>query len=741
VNRMSLRGRFFLISLPLTALVVAFVIVASYYLFRRQAEAETTVRASILARAMADSNNVRLALFSRDEQLARTEVERFSKIDPEIDYLILLDDSGRPLAFQAGNSTLIEAGKSASDVASRHSTLSDQTWQVVVHRAEAITAEETPDVAPESEWLGSPGDKGKKKQLRTVGQVLVSVNGTAVFIRTFTPLAVAGVALPVIFFLAISLLFTQLFGRITHMVDFASTVATGDLAQQLHIVDNDEIGALAAALNRMAQNLSRVLARVAKVAAELGLITARITESANGLSRGSQRQWASLEQTRAELDVMSSSLNETARNVEAISQWAHQSADDAKAIGDRNTAVRTDVDRLAGAIESMTSSVEQVAHNITAMAQHVEVLSQAAGETESAITRTESAVQSVRRLADNSSALVERVAVEAQGGAGALTGAIGAITRLEGVMADVRAATSTLTERLNLVAALLQAIVDVARRTNLLSLNAAIIASQAGEHGRQFHVVADEVKALAGQTAGLTRDIEQVLKEVGRASLAANNTVAGASETVAEGASQAQQVGNVLDRIVDAASQASRLSHEIATAMAERETDLQRVNRAMERVVAVTNDIRSVTNTQVRAAELMRESSRTISAVGEAVGQSSQQQLAGSARISRALGDVSDSVTKLSRTQALQAQGGERILGAVEEVRQVADKNRAEARAVEQSLEVLSTQTSELRSELDRFVLDPNALGSDTAVPWPVGRKRNDNADYDISPTLPPTSV
>src|SRR5512136_3110691 len=102
---MSLRGRFFLISLPLTVCLVAGVLIATYVLFRSQVRTETTVRASILARAMADSNNVRLALFNRDEQLARAEVERFAKIDGAVDYLILLDDAGRPLAYQAGASS------------------------------------------------------------------------------------------------------------------------------------------------------------------------------------------------------------------------------------------------------------------------------------------------------------------------------------------------------------------------------------------------------------------------------------------------------------------------------------------------------------------------------------------------------------------------------------------------------------------------------------------------------------
>jgi len=721
VKRLGLRGRFLAISIPLTAVLVAIILGGSYIGFSKRVREETHVRASILKSALAKSNNLELACGSGNRGMALEQVQRHARLDPEhVDYIIVVDDRGEVLAEHRDQAFRGNAQTTVEELIRNHDRPVTGWLSIVERKREPVhlgrkKAAQEEEVEPEMAWLGGAeetADTDDDTERQQVGEVLLSIDGSDAFRRTLIPLAIAGVLIPSAFLIAISLLFTAMFRRIRNMVDFARTVATGDLAQTMPVSSEDELGRLAGALNQMTQNLSNVLARVARVAAELGLVIELINESATGLTQGSERQWSSLEQTRGELDEMARSLRETARNVEAISRWAKESASDAKAIGDRNTEVSGDLDRLRGAIDSMSSSVEQVGQNISSLARHVDVLSQAAGETESTINRTEQALQSVRLFADSSSQIAERVSTEARAGAVSVAGSLSSINKLETVMGDVRNATSGLTDRLGLVATLLQAISDVARRTNLLSLNAAIIASQAGEHGRQFQVVAEEVKALAGQTSGLTRDIERVLEEIAGAGEQAQSTVMGASETVAEGVTQAHKAGTVLDSILDAAAQSAQMSQEIAESIAEREGDLNRVNQAMERVVNVTSDIRGVTRSQVRAAELMRDAARTISEVGDAVGQSTEQQMEGSARISRALADVSESVARLSNTQGEQAKGGDRILGAVEEVRSVANKSRGEARAVEQTLEVLVRQAGELRAELDRFVLDPATLSA-----------------------------
>lgn len=507
--------------------------------------------------------------------------------------------------------------------------------------------------------------------------------------------------------LGFSLMWQRIHRRVERSASFARGVVAGDLKGRIEVQAMDELGELEDALGQLNLSLSSVLSGVGGVAVNLAGVSARIKHSSIGVARGAEAQWHSIRHTRDEVDSVAQALRDTARTVDTISHRAQESTASALDIATLNTEVSGDLGRLSGAVSTVETWVVQVSEKTSTMAQHVEVLGQAAAETGAAIGRTESALQQVRRLADRSSSIAAGVSTEAAAGALAVSASLGAMTELERAMAAVREATSGLTNRLTTVGTFLQAIADIARRTNLLSLNAAIIASQAGEHGRSFQVVASEVKGLAAQTAGLTRDIEREIEEIAAAGEVAHGAVAGASETVVDGGRQVQKAGDVLQQILGATAHATELSTEIAGSMAERESDLGRVTRAMERVLRATADIGEVTRAQVRTATQARESASAIAEVFEAVNRSTEQQLAGSERIGHALAEVSRSVALLSRTQSEQATSGERILADVEAIRGIAEALKGESQTLEQTLEVLLGQVAELRTQIERFTARP----------------------------------
>jgi methyl-accepting chemotaxis protein len=628
-------------------------------------------------------------------------VKRFEALDEEVDYLVVLDDKGAVLALQPGRSFRgVRQAVDAKALVAAHSAEPLDSLSLVHLAVDVHAAQDGGSL--EGELLGEAPAQATPQRL---GRVLVSLNARRGFLAQTVPVIASGAVLACAVLAVALLLMQRIFRRLTVMVSYARTVATGDLAQRLAVSQQDELGELAQALNQMGANLSSVLTRVAAVSAELRLVIDRITHSAGGVAKGSERQWGALERTRGELDEMAQALREIAHNVTAISQWTRESADSTRQIGERNAAVDDNLTSLARASESLSASVEQVGGNVTVLARHVDVLGQASSDTEAAIGRTQRALQSVRQLADSSSSLVDQVAAEAATGAEAVTSSLGTMQRLDTAMGEVRRNTGSLTDRIETVAALLRGISDVARRTNLLSLNAAIIASQAGEHGRQFQVVAEEVKALAGQTAGLTRDIEEVLTEIGQTSEGARRAVDDATKNVGDSTVQVERTGELLSSIMSAATRSAAMSQEIAQAMAEREGDLGRVTQAMEHVVAVTGEIHKVTQTQLQAVSAMREAASTIKGGADAVRRSTAQQIEGTARIGEVLADISDNVEKLSRAQGAQVRGGDRILQTVEEVRQIADRSRDEARNLEQSVEVLALQAQELGAEMERFVL------------------------------------
>jgi len=125
-----------------------------------------------------------------------------------------------------------------------------------------------------------------------------------------------------------------------------------------------------------------------------------------------------------------------------------------------------------------------------------------------------------------------------------------AIRELAGYMGTIDQVFDELSQQSMRIGAIVGSIQDIAKQTNLLSLNAAIEAEKAGEYGRGFAVVATEVRRLADQTAVATYDIEQMVREIQSAVSAGVMGMDKFSEEVRRGMSEVQQVGEQLSQII-----------------------------------------------------------------------------------------------------------------------------------------------------------------------------------------------
>ncbi|MEZ8170237.1 methyl-accepting chemotaxis protein [Vibrio tasmaniensis 1F-187] len=210
------------------------------------------------------------------------------------------------------------------------------------------------------------------------------------------------------------------------------------------------------------------------------------------------------------------------------------------------------VEDRAGSIAQLTEtqqqSTEMIATAMTEMASSANNVADSAGDTARNTDEADKQSQHTQLLIHNT---VDNI----QGLAGQLGTASEAVANLDN---DV-----------NNIVKVLDVIGDIAEQTNLLALNAAIEAARAGEQGRGFAVVADEVRNLAGRTQSSTKEIQLMinnLQEGSRNAIQTMNVCAATSEsTVAE----SQNASEALQQIVIALESISSMSHQIATAAAE----------------------------------------------------------------------------------------------------------------------------------------------------------------------------
>jgi methyl-accepting chemotaxis protein len=212
------------------------------------------------------------------------------------------------------------------------------------------------------------------------------------------------------------------------------------------------------------------------------------------------------------------------------------------------------------------------------------------------------AVARVRMAADDTAQLSARVAQEAERGYRAVHKTLDEIERIRDLVEIARTTIEDLAARVGGIGQVVSVIEEIAQKTNLLALNASIIAAQAGQHGRGFAVVAGEIKALASRTAASTKEIAEQIAGIQDESVRARATMVTGVDAVNQGFHVAVGAGDALGEIRQSARAAQKKVVGIARAMEEQAGASRRVADATNALAAMARDFAEAARGHARAA-------------------------------------------------------------------------------------------------------------------------------------------
>ena len=306
---------------------------------------------------------------------------------------------------------------------------------------------------------------------------------------------------------------------INKMIEFAETVARGDLRNEIPVRNQDELGKLGTALNQMIKNLRQTIFQVEEASVAVASSTAEISSSMEQMAAGAQEQTSQAGEVASAVEEMSKTIVDNSKNASDTSDMAHHARKTAeegrKIVEDTILGMK----RIAGAVKKSAVTIETLGHSSDQIGEIVSVID------------------------------------------------------------------------------------DIADQTNLLALNAAIEAARAGEQGRGFAVVADEVRKLAERTTKATKEIAEMIKKIQHDTTGAVDSMEEGTKEVDAGIALADKASISLEEIVTMVQKVNDMVAQIATASDQQSSTSEQISRNVETISSVTQQTASGIEQVARAAE------------------------------------------------------------------------------------------------------------------------------------------
>ncbi len=678
-------------------------------------------RTAIIGQSIQSTSNVGEWVKSQDEASLQTLMKRFVAMDPQIDYVLLTDGNQQVIGWAVNGNRAVELGVSTPDerqtIASNYFSEDLSYTPTVLEHSVALLFEVSEQVAPTPVAEPVEGQEGVEAEPAPVPEEAVEVHNVQasllisystfagrVFENAGNKVALFSI-LPCLILLGMLLLSYSM--AFTNRLDFLRLyslgLAGGDLTQPFTERGSREFNEVGKAMNLVRRNFKKSIANAQGASREFENAAKRVEESSGKITEDAIEQSHAIRQTVSTIEAMANSSTSVQNQIGEATRAVNDSTE-------RLQGIRRSIENILGSMQMLSKSVDQTRRhlegNISILGEVDRAVNQLQETATGTVTATAEIADNIRNVDSNTQTALRmstEASTKAESGVEAFKESMAAIQRIRTNSDESANSIRFLSEKTESIEHILDVIDDISNRTRLLSLNASIIASHAGEAGRGFMIVADEIKDLASRTAGSTREIAKIINEVRDGSEGAIEVVERGVRAVNEGVKRAEFAGEVLSQIVASTSQTGNLVERISSAMNRQAAGTKQVSNAMREVHSVVIRVREVVGTQKNESRDLEASIRTMRIQMSRATATAKQQMSVIQEAIKAISFIFQQIQLISNFNTDQVRNQQNVSKAVDKLKHLSDLHHASADNLSMAVEQSNRQSKLVRDGLKSF--------------------------------------